>query len=109
MYENGTKFKFIVNLERLGLKLGDTLQKLNNILYGVVEAKPYQLDWDKIIPLYKKLDTKASSEEFDKFCMEYVMGYALINDFSLDPAKKEAMYLHLRAELLAKKAQGDLN
>jgi len=108
MYDNGTSFKFINNLEKLGLKLGDTLERLNTILYGIVEAKPYELDWEKIIPEYNKANIQNDLEALDKFCMEYVLGYSLSNDFSMDPAKKEAMYIHLRSELLAKKAKREL-
>jgi len=109
MYDNGTNFKFIINLEKLGLKLGDTLQRLNNILYGVVEARPYKLEWEEIIPLYKKADIVGSRDNLDRFCLDYVVGYSLLNGFSLDPAQKEAMYLHLRSELIARKAKGELS
>lgn len=86
--------------------LGQTLQKLNDILYGVVEAKPYKLEWNEIIPLYKKLC--GENGDLDEFCHSHVTGYALLNGFASDDALKEAMYLHLRAELKAKKLNGEL-
>lgn len=106
MYENGTKYNFITNLSKFGMKLGDALQGLNHILYGVVEAKPYLLEWENIIPQCKEYITDGG--EIDEFCLNYVLGYSLMNNFSTDPIRKEAMYLHLRAELLAKKAQGEI-
>ncbi len=109
MYDNKTQFKFIKNLEKAGLKLGDTLQKLNTILFGVIEAKPYTFEWDKIISQYKKAHIAYNHDSLDKFCQDYVIGYSLLNDFSTEPAKKEAMYLHLKAEILAMKAKGELD
>lgn len=109
MYNSKTQFKFIKNLEKAGLKFGDTLQKLNSILFGVIEAKPYKFEWDKIISQYKKANVSNDSESLDKFCLDYVIGYSLYNNFSMDIARKEAMFLHLRAEILAKKAQGELD
>ena len=106
MYENGTKYNFITNLSKFGIKLGDTLQSLNEILYGVVEAKPYTFEWEKIIPECQQHITNGS--DIDEFCLNYVLGYSLVNDFSTDSIRKEAMYLHLRAELYAKKAQGKI-
>ncbi|MFS4449023.1 hypothetical protein [Maribacter sp. 2307UL18-2] len=106
MNDNETPFKFIRNLGMTRKTLGQTLQKLNNILYGVVEAKPYELNWDEIIPLYNKLC--GPKGDLDEFCHSHVTGYALLKGFAIDDALKEAMYLHLRAELKTKRLNGEL-
>ena len=108
MHFSKAKFKFILNLEKFGLKLGDTLQRLNEILYGVVEDKPYELNWEEIVSLYKKTGADGSEGSIEEFCFNYVVGYSLINGFSLDPALKEAMYIHLKSEVIVKTAKGEL-
>lgn len=106
MYTNGTSYKFIRSLGMTRKKLGQTLEQLNSILYGVVEAKPYDLDWENITPLYKNLC--GENGDLDEFCHSHVTGYALVNGFATDDAKKEAMYLHMRAELKTKRLNGEL-
>jgi len=109
MFNSKSKYKFIHSLEKLGLHLGETLQRFNQILYGVVESKPYDLNWDEIIPMYKDASVDGTESGIEEFSFNYVVGYALVNGFSLDPALKEAMFTHLKAELIAKKAQGKLS
>ncbi len=106
-YNNGTKYAFIRSLGGLDKTLGNTLKKLNSILYGVIEAKPYTFDWEEILPSYNEF-RKEGRVDIDKFCLDHVLGYSLLNGFSLEDAKKEAMYLHLRAELIAMKAKGEI-
>lgn len=103
-YTNGTNYSFIRTFGTFEKKLGDTLNKLNEVLYGVVEAKPYIFDWDEIIPLYNQLCGEGG--DIDEFCSNHVTGYAMLNNFSSDDAKKEAMYLHLRSELIARRVKG---
>lgn len=105
-YHNGTAFNFISSI---GEKLGERLVSLNNIVFGVIESKPYTLEWEKIkieYVNYKKLHGKV---EIDSFSYDYVLGYSLLNDFATNDVRKEAMYLHLRAELLAKEVNGALD
>lgn len=102
-YNNGTQFSFI---RSAGPALGETLQRINDISYGVIEAKPEVLDWKEIIPLYKKLCGVGG--DIDEFCSNHVHGYAMVNGFSFDDTRKEAMYLHLRAELYTKRESGEI-
>lgn len=105
LYENGTAFKFISSI---GEKLGEKLVSLNNLMFGVIEAKPYNLEWEKILKDYQDYKELHGKVDIDSFSYGYVLGYSLINDFAKNQAMKEAMYLHLRAELLAKKVNGEL-
>ncbi len=105
-YDNGTGFNFI---STIGEKLGDSLTSLNKFVFGVIEAKPYSLDWTEILSHvedYKNMHNGII--DIDSFSFDYVLGYSLINDFSQNEPLKEAMYLHLRAELIAKKATGEI-
>lgn len=86
--------------------LDESLEKLNQILNGVVEAKPYDLDWNKIIHIYNS--RCGNSGDLDEFCHSHVTGFALVNGFASDDVKKEAMYLHLRAELRTKRLNGEV-
>lgn len=105
-YTNGTDFGFIRTFDSFENTLGETLKKLNKVLLGVEEAKAFFFDWDEIIPLYNHLCGQGG--DIDEFCSNHVTGYSLINGFSTDDAQKEAMYLHLRSELYAKRAKGEI-
>lgn len=98
-YENGTPFKFISNI---GEKLGEKLVLLNEIVFGVIEAKPYKLDWAHILKEYYSYKDRHGNVDIDSFSYDYVLGHSLVNDFAKDQVMKEAMYLHLKAELRAR-------
>jgi len=99
-YNNGTEYHFISNISgKLGLKL----KSLNSLLFGVIKHKPYDLNWDEIITQYEVYLLEYNEVDISEFAYNYVVGYSLVNNFSKDEALKEAMYLHLRAELIAKK------
>ena len=106
-YTNGTNYSFIRTFGSFERTLGDTLKKLNEVLYGVVDAKPYIFDWEEIIPLFNQLSGEGG--DIDEFCSNHVTGYSLMNGFSADDARKEAMYLHLRSELIARRVKGEIN
>ena len=106
MYTNGTQFNFIKGaVSVFNTKLGETLKRLNNVLYGVVEAKPYSFDWDYIL---KEYNTNCAGGDIDEFCSSYVHGYAMMHNFLSDQAFKEAMYVELRANLIAKRVSGEI-
>lgn len=104
-YDNGTSFKFITTI---GEKFGDTLTALNEFVFGVIESKPYTLNWEKILNEFERYKEEHGKVNIDEFAYNYVIGYSLVNKFAADDPLREAMYLHLRAELNAKKAKGDL-
>ena len=104
-YNNGTKYNFITTI---GQKLGQSLVSLNEIVFGVIESKPYKLEWPEIFQEYLNYRKEHGEVDIDIFAYDYVLGYSLVHKFSKDQALKEAMYLHLRAELLAKKAVGEI-
>lgn len=106
LYHNGTAFKFISNI---GEKLGESLNQLNNMMFGVIESKPYKLDWDGIKKTYQEYKKLHGQVDIDSFSYDYVLGYALVNNLAENKVIKEAMYLHLRAELLAKEVSGELS
>ncbi|WP_136468009.1 hypothetical protein [Flagellimonas onchidii] len=102
MYNNGTEFSFF---KAVGDKLGDALQRLNSILFGVVEAKQNTFNWDYIILEYNE---RCAGGDLDEFCSCYVTGYSMMFDFSHDKVAQEAMYLELRAHLLVKRIKGEV-
>lgn len=104
-YDNGTEFHFISNV---GEHLGKRLKALNKIIFGVIEAKPYDLDWEDILGKYRLYIKDYGVIDTSEFAYNYVMGYALLNNFSEDEAMKEAMYVHLNAELVVKKLNKEL-
>ncbi|WP_298504917.1 hypothetical protein [uncultured Maribacter sp.] len=104
-YDNGTKYNFVSNI---GDKLGETLVTLNSVVFGIIELKPYNLEWNKILKEFNTYKNIYGEVNIDTFAYDYVLGYSLINKFSTNKAIKEAMYLHLRAELNAKIANGVL-
>ncbi len=106
MYNNGTQFNFVKGaVGVINTKLGETLKRLNQILYGVVEAKPYTFDWDYIL---KEYEATCAGGDIDEFCSSFVHGYAMMNNFLSDHAIKEAMYVELRANLIAKRVSGEI-
>ncbi len=106
MYTNGTQFNFVKGaVGVINTKLGETLKRLNQILYGVVEAKPYSFDWDYII---KEYNTTCAGGDIDEFCSSFVHGYSMMNNFLSDDVIKEAMYVELRANLIAKRVSGEI-
>ena len=106
MYTNGTRFNFVKGaVGTFNTKFGDTLKRLNKILYGVVEAKPYSFDWQHILKVYQ---TNCAGGDIDEFCSSYVHGYSMLHNFLNDSAVKEAMYVELRANLIAKRISGDI-
>lgn len=105
-YNNGTKFNFVSNI---GGKLGETLATLNNVVFGIIELKPYDFDWNDIFNQYNTYKEEYGEVNIDSFSFDYVLSYSLLNKISTNKAIKEAMYLHLRAELNAKIANGVLD
>ena len=103
--ENETRFKFITSI---GGKLGESLVKLNKIVFGVIEAKPYQLDWENILKKYSDYYKTHGAVNIDSFAFDYVLGYSLLNKFGDNEPMKEAMYMQLEAELFAKRENGEL-
>jgi len=99
-YDNGTDYHFISNI---GEKLSVKIKSLNQLVFGLIESKPYKLDWEEIVKQYGQYVLEYNEIDISEFAYNYVIGYALMHKFSKDEALKEAMYLHLRAELIAKK------
>lgn len=104
-YSNGTYYNFI---SVIGEKLGTSLAAVNDIVFGVIDAKPYQLEWKEIIAAYHEYKKIHGKIDIDDFSFNYVVSYSFIHKVGHNQAVKEAMYLDVRTELLAKKAIGEL-
>ncbi len=83
-----------------GKKLGKAIQRLNLILFGVTESKPYWFDWDYITMVYN--EKCGVDGDLDKFAHEYVFGFSLLYDMLDNQEAKEAMYIELRSHILVK-------
>ncbi|CAN0593947.1 unnamed protein product [Laminaria digitata] len=96
-YDNGTEFNFISNSREY---LDKTPTQLKKLVFEVVEVKPYVLDWEDITCKYHHYLDVYKWINIEEFAFKYVLGYSLLNEFAKDNLKKEAMYLHLRWELM---------
>ena len=102
-YDNGTAFCFIRTSGRFETKLKETLQSVDELLSGRVETMPYVLDWEKIMTVY---NDHCDGGDIDEFCSCYVMGYAMLNDFTQKDDFKEAMYLQIKDKLYELRKKG---
>lgn len=83
-----TRFGFI---RATGSLFDKTLQKVNMILQGVVDAKPYTLDWEHVLSEYDKLGVGDVAE----FASGYAFGWHAMNGKLDNDASKQAMYLEI--------------
>lgn len=82
-----------------GNKLGDMLQRVNMILEGLVDAKPYTLKWDEIL---KDYDTKGMGDVCE-FASNYTFGWHAMNGKLDNDASKQAMYLDIIDGIVARR------
>ncbi|MEM8510441.1 MAG: hypothetical protein AAF717_21585 [Bacteroidota bacterium] len=85
---NKSRFNF---LRAEGSLLDKALQKVNMILEGVVDAKPYVLDWEHVLSEYDKLGIGDVAE----FSSSYTFGWHAMNGKLDNDASKQAMYLEI--------------
>lgn len=90
------RFNFI---RATGLKFNDILQKVNLILEGLVEAKPYTLDWSDILRDY---DTKGVGDVCE-FASNYSFGWHAKHGRLADDASKQAMYIDIIEGIVARR------
>lgn len=102
MYSNGTEFCFIRSYND---GLDETLKKLKAIQQGLIDRKPYTLDWADII---KRYGLHCHGGDIDEFSHCHVHSLSLLGNFSSDDAQKEAMYMEIRSGLLDKRADGEI-
>lgn len=76
-----------------------TLQKVNMILQGVVDSKPYKLDWEHVLSEYDKLGVGDVAE----FASGYAFGWHAMNGKLNDDASKQAMYLEIIDGVIARR------
>ncbi|MFK5974606.1 MAG: hypothetical protein QM485_15170 [Flavobacteriaceae bacterium] len=104
-YNNGTAFCFIRTSGRFETKLKETLESVTELLSGKVETMPYILDWKKIITFYNH---NCDGGDIDEFCSGYVLGYAMLNNFTQKDDFKEAMYLQIKDKLYELREKGEI-
>ena len=75
------------------------LQKVNMIMEGLVDAKPYSLDWDEILQNY---DTKGMGDVCE-FASNYAFGWHAKNGKLDNDASKQAMYLDIIEGIVARR------
>ncbi len=85
---NKTKFSF---LRAKGSTLEKMWDKVNTILVGVVNAKPYILNWEDVLAQYDELGVGDVAE----FSSGYTFGWHAKNRKLDDDASKQAMYLEI--------------
>lgn len=90
------RFNFI---RATGSKLGGMLQKVNMILEGLVDAKPYALDWEEILRNY---DTKGMGDVCE-FASNYAFGWHAKNGKLDNDTSKQAMYLDIIEGIVARR------
>ncbi|VAW11601.1 hypothetical protein MNBD_BACTEROID03-474 [hydrothermal vent metagenome] len=74
-----------------GSMLEKMWDKVNAIMVGIVDAKPYVLDWDHVLSEYDKLGVGDVAE----FASGYAFGWHAMNGKLSDDASKYAMYLEI--------------
>ncbi len=90
------RFNFIRDT---GTRLGEMLQKVNMILEGIVDAKPYTLEWDEILSDY---DTKGIGDVCE-FASSYAFGWHAKHGKLDNDASKQAMYLDVIEGIVARR------
>lgn len=83
-----SRFTFLDQDQTLLSKL---LQNVNAILEGIVESKPYALDWDHVLSEYDQIGVGDVCE----FAASYSFGWHAMNGKLKDKASKEAMYMEI--------------
>ncbi len=83
-----SRFSFI---GATGLKFNEVLQRVNMILEGIVDAKPYILDWDHLLREY---DNNGVGDVCE-FANSYSFAWHSMNGKLDNDASKEAMYLEI--------------
>lgn len=86
-------------LRATGTKFNEMLQKVNMILEGLVDAKPYTLDWDEIL---KDYDTKGIGDVCE-FASNYAFGWHAKNGKLDNDTSKQAMYLDIIEGIVARR------
>ena len=74
-----------------GTMLDKMLHRVNAIMMGIIDAKPYVLDWDHVLSEYDKLGVGDVAE----FASGYAFGWHAMNGKLNDDASKQAMYLEI--------------
>ncbi|WP_136468544.1 hypothetical protein [Flagellimonas onchidii] len=83
-----SRFNFI---RATGLLFEKTLQRVNMILQGIVDAKPYSIDWEEVLKDYDKKGVGDVCE----FASSYTFGWHAKHGKLDDDASKHAMYLEI--------------
>ena len=82
------RFDFLQSKDSMLSKL---LQKVNRVMEGIVDAKPYILDWGHVLSEYDKLGVGDVAE----FASSYSFGWHALNGKLDDTVSKQAMYLEI--------------
>ena len=82
-----------------GSILDKMLHRVNTIMMGIVDAKPYVLDWDHVLSEYDKLGVGDVAE----FASCYAFGWHAMNGKLSDDASKQAMYLEIIDGIIARR------
>ncbi len=82
------RFRF---LRAEGSMLDNILHRVNAIMMGVLDAKPYVLDWEHVLLEYDKLGVGDVAE----FASSYAFAWHAMNRKLSDDASKQAMYLEI--------------
>jgi len=90
------RFNFI---RATGAKFNEILQKVNMILEGLVDAKPYVLDWKQVLSDY---DSKGIGDVCE-FASNYTFGWHAMNGKLDDDSSKQAMYLDIIEGIVARR------
>lgn len=78
-------------LRTTGILLDEMLQRVNMIVQGVNDSKPYKLDWEHVLSEYDKLGVGDVCE----FASGYAFGWHAKNGKLRDDVSKQAMYLEI--------------
>ena len=98
---DGKKYNF---LSGVGAKLDSMLQKVNDIMDMMTDAKPYSLD-------YKEIDHEYQAHgvgDIDEFASSYIFGWSMKHGFLGDKLIKQAAYEDVRKYLWDKKELGEI-
>jgi hypothetical protein len=82
------RFRF---LRATGIVLDQMSQRVNMIVQGVNDSKPYKLDWEDVLSEYDKLGVGDLCE----FASGYAFGWHAMNGKLSDDVSKQAMYLEI--------------
>lgn len=74
-----------------GQALDHALQRVNLLVQGINDSKPYTLDWQHVLSEYDKLGVGDVCE----FASGYAFGWHAMNGKLSDDASKQAMYLEI--------------